>query len=60
MKKSLDHLPARKQAELRRVVEIIKEAFAEAIRHAARRTAEERQDPQGHPLRIVCAGRLGA
>lgn len=31
MKKSLDHLPARKQAELRQVVEIVRAAFEEAV-----------------------------
>lgn len=38
MKKSLDHLPLRKQVELRRVVEVIRESFEEAIstRRAAR------------------------
>lgn len=38
MKKSLDHLPLRKQAELRRVVEVVRESFEEAIstRRAAR------------------------
>lgn len=38
MKKSLDHLPLRKQAELRHVVEVIRGAFDEAIstRRAAR------------------------
>lgn len=38
MKKSLDHLPPRKQAELRHVVEVIQDSFAEAIsmRQAAR------------------------
>ena len=38
MKKSLDHLPLRKQVELRRVVEVIHDSFAEAIstRRAAR------------------------
>lgn len=38
MKKSLDHLPPRKQAELRHVVEVIRASFEEAIstRRAAR------------------------
>ena len=38
MKKSLDHLPLRKQAELRHVVEVIRSSFEEAIstRRAAR------------------------
>lgn len=38
MKKSLDHLPPRKQAELRHVVEVIRASFGEAIstRRAAR------------------------
>ena len=38
MKKSLDHLPVRKQAELRQVVETVRAAFEEAIstRRAAR------------------------
>ncbi|QBX38440.1 HEPN domain-containing protein [Brevundimonas sp. S30B] len=31
MKKSLDHLPARKQAELRQVVETVRAAFEEAV-----------------------------
>lgn len=36
--KSLDHLPPRKQAELRRVVDVVRGAFGEAIstRRAAR------------------------
>lgn len=38
MKKSLDHLPPRKQVELRHVVEVIRESFGQAIatRQAAR------------------------
>jgi predicted nucleotidyltransferase len=31
MKTSIDHLPPRKQVELRRVVEVIRESFAEAV-----------------------------
>ncbi|MGV3579944.1 nucleotidyltransferase domain-containing protein [Brevundimonas sp.] len=51
MKKSLDHLPARKQAELRRVVEIIQEAFAEAV---ATRRAERLKN--GKILKIILYG----
>lgn len=51
MKKSLDHLPARKQAELRRVVEMIQEAFAEAV---ATRRAERLKN--GKILKIILYG----
>lgn len=51
MKKTLDHLPLRKQAELRRVVEIIQESFEEAI--ATRRAARLRN---GKILKIILYG----
>ena len=51
MKKSLDHLPARKQAELRRVVEVLRESFSEAI--STRRAARLKN---GKILKIVLYG----
>lgn len=51
MKKSLDHLPLRKQAELRRVVEVIRESFEEAI--STRRAARLKN---GKILKIVLYG----
>lgn len=51
MKKSLDHLPLRKQAELARVVEVIQESFAEAI---ATRRAERLKN--GKVLKIILYG----
>ncbi|WP_312599045.1 HEPN domain-containing protein [Brevundimonas sp.] len=51
MKKSLDHLPARKQAELRRVVEVIQESFAEAV---ATRRADRLKN--GKILKIILYG----
>lgn len=51
MKRSLDHLPARKQAELRRVVEVIQESFAEAV---ATRRAERLKN--GRILKIILYG----
>lgn len=51
MKKSLDHLPARKQAELHRVVEVLQESFAEAI--STRRAARLKN---GKILKIVLYG----
>lgn len=51
MKRSLDHLPARKQAELRRVVEVIQESFAEAV---ATRRAERLKN--GKILKIILYG----
>lgn len=51
MKKSLDHLPPRKQAELRQVVETVRESFAEAI---ATRRAERLKN--GKILKIVLYG----
>lgn len=51
MKKSLDHLPLRKQAELRQVVEVIRESFEEVI--ATRRAARLKN---GKILKIVLYG----
>lgn len=51
MKKNLDHLPPRKQAELRRVVEVIKDSFAEAI--STRRAARLKN---GKILKIILYG----
>lgn len=51
MKKNLDHLPLRKQAELRRVVEVIEESFAEAI--STRRAARLKN---GKILKIILYG----
>lgn len=51
MKKSLDHLPPRKQVELRRVVEVIRESFEEAI--ATRRAARLKN---GKILKVVLYG----
>lgn len=51
MKKSLDHLPPRKQVELRRVVEIIQESFAAAV--ATRRAARLKN---GRILKIILYG----
>ncbi|WP_333590314.1 HEPN domain-containing protein [Brevundimonas sp.] len=51
MKKSLDHLPPRKQAELRRVVEVLQESFAEAT--STRRAARLKN---GKILKIVLYG----
>jgi predicted nucleotidyltransferase/HEPN domain-containing protein len=51
VKKSLDHLPARKQAELRSVVEVLQESFAEAI--STRRAARLKN---GKILKIVLYG----
>lgn len=51
MKKSLDHLPPRKQVELRRVVEVIRESFDEAI--STRRAARLKN---GKILKIILYG----
>lgn len=51
MKKSLDHLPPRKQVELRRVVEVIRESFEEAI--STRRAARLKN---GKILKIILYG----
>ena len=51
MKKSLDHLPLRKQAELRRVVEVVRESFEEAI--STRRAARLKN---GNILKIILYG----
>lgn len=51
MKKTLDHLPPRKRAELTRVVEVIRESFAEAI--ATRRAARLKN---GKILKIILYG----
>lgn len=51
MKKSLDHLPLRKQAELRRVVEVVRESFEEAI--STRRAARLKN---GKILKIILYG----
>ncbi|HRD45098.1 MAG TPA: nucleotidyltransferase and HEPN domain-containing protein [Caulobacter sp.] len=51
MKRSLDHLPPRKQAELRRVVEVIRESFEEAI--STRRAARLKN---GKILKIILYG----
>jgi predicted nucleotidyltransferase/HEPN domain-containing protein len=51
VKKSLDHLPPRKQAELRRVVEVLQESFAEAT--STRRAARLKN---GKILKIVLYG----
>lgn len=51
MKKSLDHLPPRKQAELRQVVETVRTAFEEAI--STRRAARLKN---GKILKIILYG----
>lgn len=51
MKKSLDHLPPRKQAELRQVVETVRAAFEEAI--STRRAARLKN---GRILKIILYG----
>ncbi|VDC50557.1 HEPN domain-containing protein [Brevundimonas mediterranea] len=51
MKKSLDHLPPRKQAELRQVVETVRAAFEEAI--STRRAARLKD---GKILKIILYG----
>ena len=51
MKKNLDHLPPRKQAELRQVVETVREAFEEAI--STRRAARLKN---GKILKIILYG----
>ncbi|NBB65012.1 HEPN domain-containing protein [Pseudomonas sp. ODNR1LW] len=51
MKKSLDHLPPRKQAELRQVVETVRAAFEEAI--STRRAARLKD---GRILKIILYG----
>jgi predicted nucleotidyltransferase/HEPN domain-containing protein len=51
MKKTLDHLPPRKQAELRRVVKVIRESFEEAI--STRRAARLKN---GKILKIILYG----
>jgi len=51
MKTSIDHLPPRKQVELRRVVEVIRESFAEAI---STRRAERLKN--GKILKIILYG----
>ncbi|WP_284878392.1 HEPN domain-containing protein [Brevundimonas sp. MEB006b] len=51
MKKSLDHLPLRKQSELRHVVDVIKAAFEEAI--STRRAARLKN---GKILKIILYG----
>lgn len=51
MKKSLDHLPLRKQAELRQVVETVRAAFEEAI--STRRAARLKD---GKILKIILYG----
>ena len=51
MKISIDHLPPRKQVELRRVVEVIRESFSEAI--STRRAARLKN---GKILKIVLYG----
>lgn len=51
MKKSLDHLPLRKQAELRQVVETVRTAFEEAI--STRRAARLKD---GKILKIILYG----
>ena len=51
MKTSIDHLPPRKQVELRRVVEVIRESFAEAV---STRRAERLKN--GSILKIVLYG----
>ncbi|GAA0625295.1 nucleotidyltransferase and HEPN domain-containing protein [Brevundimonas kwangchunensis] len=51
MKKSLDHLPLRKQAELRHVVDVIRGAFEEAI--STRRAARLKN---GKILKIILYG----
>lgn len=51
MKTSIDHLPPRKQVELRRVVEVIRESFAEAV---STRRAERLKN--GRILKIVLYG----
>lgn len=51
MKKSLDHLPLRKQAELRQVVETVRAAFEEAI--STRRAARLKN---GKILKIILYG----
>lgn len=51
MKTSIDHLPPRKQVELRRVVEVIRESFEEAI--STRRAARLKN---GKILKIILYG----
>jgi len=51
MKTSIDHLPPRKQVELRRVVEVIRESFAEAV---STRRAERLKN--GKILKVVLYG----
>ncbi len=51
MKKNLDHLPLRKQAELRQVVETVRAAFEEAI---STRRAERLKD--GKILKVILYG----
>ena len=51
MKTSIDHLPPRKQVELRRVVEVIRESFAEAV---STRRAERLKN--GKILKIILYG----
>lgn len=51
MKKSLDHLPPRKQAELRHVVEVIRASFEEAI--STRRAARLKS---GNILKVILYG----
>ena len=51
MKKSLDHLPLRKQAELRQVVETVRAAFEEAI--STRRAARLKD---GRILKVILYG----
>ncbi|OYW38965.1 MAG: nucleotidyltransferase [Brevundimonas sp. 12-68-7] len=51
MKTSIDHLPPRKQVELRRVVEVIRESFAEAV---ATRRADRLKN--GKILKIILYG----
>ena len=51
MKTSIDHLPPRKQVELRRVVEVIRESFAEAV---STRRAERLKN--GKILKVILYG----
>ena len=51
MKTSIDHLPPRKQVELRRVVEVIRESFAETV---STRRAERLKN--GKILKIILYG----
>ena len=59
MRTDLDHLPPAKQRELERVVQILFEEFEEARGARDPGVEEEGPDPQDHPLRLLCARRLG-